>query len=78
MEINKALEKIQEQKIKIDVLTNENEKLLKEQEEFQRALIEKIKEIKKLGPFKRFFAYGRLLMDLIQTIEKAISSQETK
>ena len=31
MEINKALEKIQEQKIKIDVLTNENEKLLKEQ-----------------------------------------------
>jgi hypothetical protein len=78
MEINKALEKIQEQKIKIDVLTNENEKLLKEQEEFQSALIEKIKEIKKLGPFKRFFAYGRLLMDLIQTIEKAISSQQTK
>jgi hypothetical protein len=78
MEINKALEKIQEQKIKIDVLTNENEKLLKEQEEFQSALIEKIKDIKKLGPFKRFFAYGRLLMDLIQTIEKAISSQETK
>ncbi len=78
MEINKALEKIQEQKIKIDVLTNENEKLLKEQEEFQSALIEKIKEIKKLGPFKRFFAYGRLLMDLIQTIEKAINSQQTK
>jgi hypothetical protein len=78
MEINKALEKIQEQKIKIDVLTNENEKLLKEQEEFQSALIEKIKDIKKLGPFKRFFAYGRLLMDLIQTIEKAISSQQTK
>ncbi|MDB4433141.1 hypothetical protein N9166_00195 [bacterium] len=78
MEINKALEKIQEQKIKIDILTNENEKLLKEQEEFQSALIEKIKEIKKLGPFKRFFAYGRLLMDLIQTIEKAISSQQTK
>ncbi len=78
MEINKALEKIQEQKIKIDVLTNENEKLLKEQQEFQSALIEKIKEIKKLGPFKRFFAYGRLLMDLIQTIEKAISSQQTK
>lgn len=78
MEINKALEKIQEQKMQIDVLTNENEKLLKEQEEFQSALIEKIKDIKKLGPFKRFFAYGRLLMDLIQTIEKAISSQQTK
>ena len=76
MEINRALEKIQEQKIQIDVLTTENTQLLEKQEQFQNALINKIHEIKQMGPFKRFFAYGRLLMDLIETIEKAISEQK--
>tara|TARA_Y100000816_G_C26108504_1_gene590408 strand:- start:26296 stop:26526 length:231 start_codon:yes stop_codon:yes gene_type:complete len=76
MEINRALEKIQEQKIQIDVLTTENTQLLEKQEQFQNALINKIQEIKQMGPFKRFFAYGRLLMDLIETIEKAISEQK--
>ena len=76
MEINKALELISEQKQQIDVLKSENEELIKKQQAFQGALIDKIEEIKKLGPFKRFFAYGRLLMDLIQTIEKAISENK--
>lgn len=76
MEINKALELISEQKQQIDVLKSENEELIKKQQAFQSALIDKIEEIKKLGPFKRFFAYGRLLMDLIQTIEKAISENK--
>lgn len=53
-----------------------NEKIVKEQEEFQNALIQKIKEIKKLGPFKRWLAYGRLLWDLIATIEKGISDNK--
>jgi len=76
MEINKALELISEQKQQIDVLKSENDELIKKQQAFQSALIDKIEEIKKLGPFKRFFAYGRLLMDLIQTIEKAISENK--
>jgi len=76
MEINKALELISEQKHQIDVLKNENDELIKKQQAFQGALIDKIEQIKKLGPFKRFFAYGRLLMDLIQTIEKAISENK--
>jgi hypothetical protein len=76
MEINKALELISEQKQQIDVLKSENDELIKKQQAFQGALIDKIEEIKKLGPFKRFFAYGRLLMDLIQTIEKAISENK--
>jgi hypothetical protein len=76
MEINKALELISEQKQQIDVLKSENDELIKKQQAFQGALIDKIEEIKKLGPFKRFFAYGRLLMDLIQTIEAAISENK--
>lgn len=76
MEINKALELISEQKQQIDVLKSENDELIKKQQAFQGALIDKIEQIKKLGPFKRFFAYGRLLMDLIQTIEKAISENK--
>jgi hypothetical protein len=54
-------------------LKETNENLIKEQAEFQAALIQKIKEINNLGPFKRFMAYGRLMWDLIATIEQAIS-----
>lgn len=51
-------------------------KLKKEQAEFQDALIEKIKELKKLGPWKRFWGYWKLVMDLITTIEEAISKHK--
>jgi len=57
-------------------LLAENIKIVREQEEFQNALINKIKEIRKLGPFKRWLAYGRLLWDLIATIEKGISANK--
>lgn len=50
-----------------------NEKLIKEQKQFQDALIAKIEELKKLGVWKRFWGYWSLVADLINTIEQAIS-----
>ena len=50
-------------------------KLKKEQAEFQDALIEKINELKQLGAWRRFWGYWKLVMDLITTIEQAISKQ---
>lgn len=73
MNLSEALSKIQRLEIENIALKVDNQKLIDEQKEFQDALIEKVKEIKKLGPFKRFLAYGRLLWDLITTIEQAIS-----
>ena len=73
MKLAEAMAKIQRLEIENTELKQTNENLIKEQNEFQNALIQKVQEIKKLGPFKRFLAYGRLLWDLISTIEKAIS-----
>jgi hypothetical protein len=56
-------------------LNLDNEKLKKEQAEFQNALIEKINELKQLGAWRRFWGYWKLVMDLITTIEQAISKQ---
>jgi hypothetical protein len=56
-------------------LNLDNEKLKKEQAEFQYALIEKINALKDLGPWRRFWGYWQLVMDLITTIEQAISKQ---
>jgi hypothetical protein len=56
-------------------LNLDNEKLKKEQAEFQNALIEKINALKDLGPWRRFWGYWQLVMDLITTIEQAISKQ---
>ena len=53
-------------------LNLDNDKLKKEQEEFQNALIEKINELKQLGAWRRFWGYWKLVMDLITTIEEAI------
>jgi FtsZ-binding cell division protein ZapB len=72
MNINKALEKIQALKIENDILKNENENLKKEYKEFQDELFKKVEEIKKLKPFRRWLAYGRLLWDLITLIEEGI------
>ena len=47
-------------------------KLKKEQLEFQNALVEKINELKNLGPWRRFWGYWKLVMDLITTIEETI------
>ena len=57
-------------------LKQTNENLIKEQKEFQYALIEKINAIKALGPWRRFWGYWRLVMDLITTIEQAISKSK--
>ena len=73
MKLAEAMAKIQKLEIENTELKQTNENLIKEQNEFQDALIQKVQEIKKLGPFKRFLAYGRLLWDLISTIEQAIS-----
>ena len=73
MKLAEAMAKIQRLEIENTELKQTNENLIKEQNEFQDALIQKVQEIKKLGPFKRFLAYGRLLWDLITTIEQAIS-----
>ena len=72
MKLSEAMSKIQKLELENLALKETNENLIKEQNEFQEALILKVKEIKKLGPFKRFLAYGRLLWDLISTIEQAI------
>jgi len=73
MKLAEAMAKIQRLEIENTELKQTNENLIKEQNEFQDALVQKVQEIKKLGPFKRFLAYGRLLWDLISTIEQAIS-----
>jgi len=73
MKLAEAMKKIVQMEREIFELKGINENLIKEQKEFQAALILKVQEIKKLGPFKRFLAYGRLLWDLISTIEQAIS-----
>ena len=68
MSINEALEKILEQKNYIETLE-------KQQSNFLQTLIYKIYIIKSYNPIKRFFIQGRLLNDLIQTIESAIDEQ---
>ena len=66
MEMKEALKRI-------FVLEAENEKLKKEQEEFQTELLKRIQVIKQMKPIKRFFAYGKLLWSLIETIERSIN-----
>ena len=73
MKLAEAMSKIQKLELENLALKQTNENLIKEQNEFQEALVAKVQEIKKLGPFKRFLAYGRLLWDLISAIEQAIS-----
>ena len=78
MNLTQAQQRIQHLEIENVALKETNKQLIKEQNEFQDALIAKVEEIKKLGPFKRFLAYGRLLWDLISTIEKAVSKAQNK
>lgn len=59
-------------------LKEDNSNLIKEQKEFQGALIEKINALKDLGPWKRFWGYWQLVMDLITTIEEAIAASNSK
>jgi hypothetical protein len=59
-------------------LNLDNENLKKEQKEFQNVLIEKINGLKDLGRWERFWGYWRLVMDLITTIEEAISASNSK
>jgi hypothetical protein len=77
MNLIQAQQRIQHLEIENVNLKESNKKLIEEQKEFQDALIAKVQEIKKLGPFKRFLAYGRLLWDLITTIEQAVSKAQT-
>ena len=76
MNLIQAQQRIQHLEIENVALKESNKKLIEEQQEFQDALIAKVQEIKKLGPFKRFLAYGRLLWDLITTIEQAVSKAQ--
>jgi len=57
-------------------LKEDNSNLIKEQKEFQYMLIEKINALKDLGPWRRFWGYWRLVMDLITTIEEAITKSK--
>lgn len=59
-------------------LNLDNEKLKKEQKEFQNALVEKINALKDLGPWRRFWGYWQLVIDLITTIEEAIAASNSK
>lgn len=76
MNLIQAQQRIQHLEIENVALKESNKKLIEEQKQFQDALIAKVQEIKKLGPFKRFLAYGRLLWDLITTIEQAVSKAQ--
>jgi len=60
---------IQEMLLENVALKKENEKLIKEQKEFQDALKKQVERIKGLGPWKRFWAAVQLVKDLIVTIE---------
>ena len=55
-------------------LKEDNSKLIKKQKEFQDALKEKINALKTLGPWRRFWGYWQLVIDLITTIEEAIAA----
>ena len=59
-------------------LKEDNSNLKKEQKEFQDALKEKINALKDLGPWRRFWGYWQLVIDLITTIEEAISASNSK
>lgn len=59
-------------------LNLDNEKLKKEQKEFQYALIEKINALKALGAWRRFWGYWQLVIDLITTIEEAIAASNSR
>ena len=59
-------------------LKEDNSNLIKEQKEFQDALKEKINALKDLGPWRRFWGYWQLVIDLITTIEEAISASNSK
>lgn len=78
MKLAEAVATIEAQRLQIEVLKNENENLIKEQKEFQDELFKRVQEIKKMGPFKRFMAYGRLLWDLIAVIEQGIRNAHNK
>ena len=78
MKLAEAIAQIENQKIEIEILKNENEKLLKEQKEFQDELFKRVQEIKNLKPFRRFMAYGRLLWDLVAVIEQGIRNAHNK
>ena len=78
MKLAEAIAQIENQKIEIEILKNENEKLLKEQKEFQDELFKRVQEIKKMKPFRRFMAYGRLLWDLVAVIEQGIRNAHNK
>lgn len=78
MKLAEAVATIEAQRLEIEVLKSENVKLLKEQKEFQDELFKRVQEIKKMGPFKRFMAYGRLLWDLIAVIEQGIRNAHNR
>lgn len=59
-------------------LKEDNSNLIKEQKEFQDALKEKINALKELGPWRRFWGYWQLVIDLITTIEEAIAASNSK
>ncbi len=59
-------------------LNEDNSNLIKEQKEFQDALKEKINALKELGPWRRFWGYWQLVIDLITTIEEAIAASNSK
>lgn len=62
----------QEYEAKIIELVNENELLLKEQQEFQEALLIRCAEIQSMKPIKRFFQYGKLLWAIIELIMECV------
>jgi hypothetical protein len=53
----------------------DNEKLKKEQKEFQDELRVHINGLKKLSPWRRFWGYWQLIKDLITTFEEGIKEQ---
>ena len=57
-------------------LKDTNERLAKEQAEFQQALIEKVKEIEASPKMWRWLRYGQLLFSLIDVIKDAIQKAQ--
>jgi phage shock protein A len=63
---------IKKMQVENKTLRTENDQLIKEQREFQEALKKQVDRIKKLGPWKRFWAAVQLVKDLITTIEAGL------
>jgi hypothetical protein len=70
--------KIRELQSKIIELDAENQTIKKELNDFQIVLLARIEEIEKTPKFWRFLHYGKLVLDLFDTVRQMVQKQRTR